>query len=83
MNTATYNVIALCKYQNKPLPKYINLPEDCIGDLNWKCNIYKLVGEHYQLVDSFFKLEEASNEAKKIMKIASTIKQSVLSLLRK
>ena len=83
MNNATYNIIALCKIQNKPLPKYINIPEDYAGDLNWKCNIYKLVGENYHLVDSFFKYEKASNEAKKIMEISPAIKHSVLSLLRK
>lgn len=83
MNTATYNIITLCKIQGKPLPKYINIPEDCAGDLNWRCNIYKLVNENYQLVDSFYNPEKASNEAKKIMNISPTIKQSVLSLLRK
>lgn len=65
MNNTTYNIIVLCKIQNKPLPKYINIPEDYAGNLNWKCNIYKLVGENYHLVDSFFKYEKASREAKK------------------
>lgn len=83
MNTTTYNIIALCKIQGKPLPKYINIPEDCVGDLNWKCNIYKLVGKSYQLIDSFFEYEKASNEAKEIMRKYSKIKHSVLSLIRK
>lgn len=78
MNNATYNIIALCKIQNKPLPKYINIPEDYAGDLNWKCNIYKLVGKDYQLVDSFFEYKDASDEAKKIMNESPKIKSSLL-----
>lgn len=78
MNAITHNIITLCKIQRKPLPKYINAPEYNMCDLNWRNNIYKLVGEEYQLVDSFFEYKEASNEAKQIMNEIPKIKSSLL-----
>lgn len=78
MNSITYNIVTLCKIQGKPLPKYINVPENNMRDLNWRNNIYKLVGKDYQLVDSFFEYKDASDEAKQIMNESPKIKSSLL-----
>lgn len=56
MNAITHNIVTLCKIQGRTLPKYINIQENNIFDLNWRNNIYKLVGKDYQLVDSFFRI---------------------------
>lgn len=47
-------------------------------ELNWRNNIYKLVGKDYQLVDSFFEYKDASKEAKQIMNKSPKIKSSLL-----
>ncbi len=78
MNAITHNIVTLCKIQGRILPKYINIQENNMFDLNWRNNIYKLVGKDYQLVDSFFEYKDASNEAKKIMNKSPKIKSSLL-----
>ena len=79
MNYIKCNELVTRKIMNTPIAKFITEFMQS-SSTRWECNLYKLVNDDYELVDSFSEPHKASGQAKIIMYLRPEIGNRISAL---